>query len=228
MLHGYTSVHLTMRIAVIGTQRSGKTTLINLFSTFPGVCTVQEAAIDLIQEHGPDVVRNPDFQDMLFAEQTQRELEAYRRLEAEEVDVVFCDRTVIDNLAYIKHLREIYEGELDPEAVYPIKEVWLTYISEHPFDLTLLCDPNDIKLVKGMNVAWTADNIEKEKETRWRIHEIFIDVLEELGIAYQLISGTEEARFVYISQVLKERGISIVREGAGTSQEAKFIHDDKS
>lgn len=117
-----------MRIAVIGTQRSGKTTLINLFSTYSGVYIVQEAAIDLIQKHGPNVVRNPDFQDMLFAEQTRRELVAYRKLEAGEVEVVFCDRTVIDNLAYIMYLREIYEGERDPEAVYPIKEEWLTYI----------------------------------------------------------------------------------------------------
>lgn len=74
-----------------------------------------------------------------------------------------------------------------------------------------------------MNVAWTADDIVKERETRWRVHEIFIEVLEELGIEYQLISGTEEARFAYISQILQERGISIVKEGAGTLPEADVI-----
>jgi len=208
-----------MRIAVIGTQRSGKTTIIDFFSNYQNILIVSEAALDLIDEFGEDIVYNPAFQDMLFAEQTQRELDAFRRLEEGDVDVVFCDRTVIDNLAYIKHLREIYEGEVDPETAYPIKQKWLTYIREHPFDLILLCDPCDIELVEGMNAAWTADNIEKERETRLRIHEIFIEVLAELGISYHLISGTVEARFTYISQVLAEKGISIVRENTGTLPE---------
>ncbi len=168
-----------------------------------------------------EIVYDPRFQDMLFLEQTRREQEANRLLEGGKIKVWLCDRTIIDNLAYIRHLRKIYSGDQDPESVYPIKGEWLSYIKENPFDLILLCDPDDINFVQGMNIAWESDKIEDEIRIRSEIHDLYLEVLTELGVAYKIISGTPEIRATYVEGVLQENGISITREGAPCQPEGE-------
>ncbi|MFC1780426.1 AAA family ATPase [Patescibacteria group bacterium] len=202
-----------MRIAVVGTQRSGKTTLVKCFEECLCTHIVQEAATDLIEKHGSEIVYDPRFQDLLFEEQTRREREANRLLGDGKIKVWLCDRTIIDNLAYIRYLRKTYSGDQDPESVYPIRDKWLTYIRENPFDLILLCDPSDISFVQGMNVAWESDELDDELRIRTDIHELYLEVLTELGVNYEIISGTVEERATYVEGVLQERGITITKEG---------------
>lgn len=216
-----------MRIAIIGTQKSGKTTLVKHFQNYPCTHIVQEAAIDLIEEHGGTIVFDPKFQDMLFAEQTRREQEADRLLETGEIKVWLCDRTIIDNLVYIRYLRKIYSGDRNPELVYPIRDEWVSYIKENHFDSILLCDPNDIDLLQGMNVAWQCDypetyvSLDDELRIRSEIHELYLEVLKELGLTYEIISGTVEARTAYVEQILQDKGITITKEGAPSHLESE-------
>ncbi|MBU0975634.1 MAG: ATP-binding protein [Patescibacteria group bacterium] len=214
-----------MRIAVIGTQRSGKTTLVEHFQSCEGIHIVREAALDLILELGSNIVFDPNFQDMLFAEQTRREIEADRLLREGASCAWLCDRTIIDNLVYIRYLRSIYTGEQSPEEVYPIRAEWLEYIRGNPFDLILLCDPGDIELTAGMNVAWEGDSpgaregLESERRIRAEIHGLYIEVLRELGLEYTLLSGSVESRTAYVERFIRASEIAIAREGVSSQVE---------
>lgn len=212
-------------VALIGAQRSGKTTMILLLEALNAGVDIEsrlfyfayEAATDLIRQYGPDIVRDPKFQDMLFEEQTRRE-GAARDLAEQYGGSWIADRTIIDNIAFILYLRQLNPlGSDNPERDFPIRDEWLDYIRDHPFDLVYLCDPDDIELTEGMNVAWTADSIDAERAIRAAVHQCYIEALEMLGVKYELLSGTPEERLQIIRRDITE--INIEREGVTVSAE---------
>jgi len=199
-------------VALIGAQRTGKTTTLQLLEAHNNGAQLpdcdfyfaREAATDLIREHGPDIVRDPRFQDMLFAEQSARE-NAARTLASRFGGTWIADRTIIDNIAFIFYLRKINPlGSDHPENDFPIRSEWLEYIKAHPFDVVYLCDPADIELQPEMNIAWTAGTIDEERRIRNEVHACYIEALAFLDIPYRLLSGTPEERITTIRDTIVE------------------------
>lgn len=65
---------MPMIILLTGVQKSGKTTLTDLYSSsMQSIATVREVAREFVVKHN-DIVSEPEFQDLLFKEQVKREI----------------------------------------------------------------------------------------------------------------------------------------------------------
>src|SRR3989344_6289984 len=158
-----------LKIAFVGTSCIGKTTLLEHYrQQFIGnhnVAFVEEAARIFFQN-------NPHISDR-FSADTQGRVQSLA-LENENVahvtgaEIILCDRSVIDAVAYVR-------AHGDAEGANKLLEkvrFWLpTY---HNF---LLLDPTD--------VPYETDEVRKEDEQkRQKFHNAFIQFFEETQIPY--------------------------------------------
>lgn len=175
------------KFAFVGTSCIGKTTILDhyrqRYSDNPNVVFVEEAARVFFTE-------NPSITDR-FSVEAQGQVQALA-LQNEQVahssgaTVIFCDRSVIDAVAYVRANGD-KEGS---EELLQRVTFWLpTY---HKF---LLLDPADI--------PYATDDIRQEDEvTRQQFHSAFVELFEEKQIPYELLSGTVDERMARIDELL--------------------------
>ena len=175
------------KIAFVGTSCVGKTTLLEAckkkFSSDPTVAFIEEAARAFFSA-------NPDVSDR-FSEKTQEKVQALaleNEVKAQNgaTRLIFCDRSVIDAVAYVRS-----QGNLEGSQNLLNKVLfWLP-----TYDALLLLDPHD--------VPYRTDDIRQEnEETRQQFHNAFIEVFEGAKIPYTLLSGTIEERLQTIQDVV--------------------------
>lgn len=175
------------KIAFVGTSRTGKTAIFEhyqqKFNGHSKVAFVEEAARRYFRDNTHIVDR--------FAKEPQGEIQqlalgAEQKAHASGAEIIICDRSVIDAVAYVRANgdREGSEELLEKVAF------WLpTY---HKF---LLLDPS--------GVPYETDEIRKEdEETRQQFHTAFMELFEEKQILYELVSGTLEERIRRIDDIL--------------------------
>lgn len=186
---------LPKKFALIGTSCVGKTTILNLLpkklqEVFPNkkIVVVEEAARLYFSMRK---TKNP------FSHHHQKNIQFLaKKLERKTLkqfpDIVICDRSVIDAIAY-RHA----VSKMDKKLQFLIKRIkpWLS--SYHHF---FLLDPN--------GVPYKTDNIRQESlNTRMHFHDSFVSVLSMLPISYTLISDlTVEKRVQSIVRIIKHYG----------------------
>lgn len=176
-----------IKIAFIGTSCIGKTTLLNHFRTTDlglRVTIVDEAARDFFQENDVPDRFSAETQKRVQALALTREREAHANLPPP--DIILCDRSVIDAVAYVKATGD------EKGALQLLSDVqfWLSTYTHF-----LLLDPADI--------PYEQDEIRQEDpETRMRFHQAFLDFFAETEIPCELLSGTVEERVARIETIL--------------------------
>lgn len=171
------------RILFTGTLDAGKTTVAELLVNRPDVHVVREVARDLLISN-PAFESHPDLQVKIIDEQTKRELIAKRSLKP----FVILDRSYLDVICYSR-----YFGHSIDEAAL---------IKQLNYDKVLLFSPYDIDVTSTLST--------KMQNYRTSIHEMFIRVLEELAIPYEIVSGDVQRRLSRIQDILISANIAKV------------------
>jgi nicotinamide riboside kinase len=160
-----------VRIAILGAESTGKSTLTAALAARHGTVWVPEYLREFVETEG----RVPYEEDQLgiARRQLQREDALAAGLAdgvAAEPRLLFCDTTPLMTAVYSR----IYWGRvLAPEL--------LALEAAHDYALTLVAAPD---------LPWVPDGLQRDSEAvRRRVHACLLDVLAQRGIAWTLLTG---------------------------------------
>lgn len=165
-----------LRIAILGAESSGKSTLAVALARHYETVWVPEYLREFVDTRG----RVPVESDQYPIARTQMEREDTAAREASRF--LFCDTTPLMTALYSRW----YWGRVDRQ---------LSLLEQrHDYAYTLVTAPDS---------PWEADGLQRESEAvRLTIHEQVVQMLGERGIAYQLVTGSLEQRVLQATGLL--------------------------
>nr|WP_315258317.1 ATP-binding protein [uncultured Duganella sp.] len=165
-----------LRIAILGTASSGKTTLAAALAERHHTLWVPEYLREFVDTAG----RVPVEADQIHIARTQLAREATAAASARTY--LFCDTSPLMTAVYSRH----YFGGIDAE-------------------LALLADAHDyaLTLVTAPDIPWIADGLQRESETvSVTINRMLHEELSARGIPFVPISGSVEQRVAQADHAL--------------------------
>lgn len=177
------------KIALVGTSRIGKTELLNQLESRhdqdSGFAFVPEAARLFFTAH-PEIPQKERFSARVQGQVQDMQWDHERMAINLGATTLVCDRSVLDAVVYTRA-----NGELEgSEELFTKIASWVATYTK-----IFLLDPQDIPYEK--------DDLRQEEETtRQKNHEAFIEVFEEKGIPFELLSGTIEERLARLEDTL--------------------------
>lgn len=166
------------RIAILGAESTGKSTLAPALAKRYGTIWVREYLREFVETEA----RVPFELDQLGIAQTQRA----REDEAEPLAqrFLFCDTTPLMTAVY----SGVYWGRVDPQLE--------ALALHHDYALTLVAAPDG---------PWIPDGLQRESEAvRLQVHQALIERLERQGIGYTLLAGSLEHRVARAAGMLEQ------------------------
>lgn len=150
---------MTTHITITGTHGTGKSTLTR---TLHDICRGQHKKVCMITEVADDCPylinerTTPQAQEWIWHEQLKRELATQNA----DPSVIICDRSLMDNLCYYKHIESHDEETF--EMLYAITKEWMktyTYVVRLPLDIGRLQSGNNPNRSKDITFAREIDKI---------------------------------------------------------------------
>lgn len=164
------------RVAILGAESSGKSTLAAALASHHGTLWVPEYLREFVDTLG----RVPAEGDQYLIARTQMEREDAAALEASRF--LFCDTTPLMTALYSRW----YWGRVDAQLSLLERR--------HDYALTLVTAPDS---------PWEADGLQRESEqVRQTIHEQVLQMLHERDIAYTVVTGSLEQRLLQATRLL--------------------------
>lgn len=169
-----------LRVAILGAESSGKSTLAAALASHVGTLWVPEYLREFVDTTG----RVPREEDQYAIARTQMAREDAAAHEATRF--LFCDTTPLMTAIYSRW----YWNRVDAQ---------LSVLEQrHDYALTLVTAPDG---------PWEADGLQRESEAvRQTIHEQVIQMLDERRIAYTLVAGSLEQRMAQAVRLLASLG----------------------
>ena len=166
-----------MKVAILGAESSGKSTLAPALAAHYGTLWVPE----YLREFVATECRVPREEDQYGIARVQREREDAAAPGASRF--LFCDTTPLMTAVY----SQWYWGRiLDAQ-------------------LALLADRDDyaFTLITAPDGPWEADGLQRDSEqVRQSVHELLLAMLGERAIAYVLLTGSLQQRMLQASRIL--------------------------
>ncbi|ATQ76221.1 nicotinamide-nucleotide adenylyltransferase [Massilia violaceinigra] len=165
-----------LRVAILGAESSGKSTLAAALAAHFGTVWVPEYLREFVDTTG----RVPQESDQFSIAQTQMAREDAAARQASRF--LFCDTTPLMTAIYSRW----YWNRVDAQ---------LSVLEQrHAYAITLVTAPDG---------PWEADGLQRESEAvRQTIHEQVVQMLDERGIRYSLVTGSLEERMVQAVRLL--------------------------
>ena len=164
------------RIAVLGAESSGKSTLCEALARHYGTVWVPEYLREFVDLHA----RVPFESDQYPIACTQREREDAAAARANRF--LFCDTTPLMTALYSRQ----YWGRVDPQLA--------RLDSRHDYAWTLVTAPDS---------PWEPDGLQREsEEVRQKVHRMLVETLEARAIPYVLLEGSLEHRMREVEALL--------------------------
>jgi NadR type nicotinamide-nucleotide adenylyltransferase len=165
------------RVAILGAESSGKSTLAEALATRYGTIWVPEYLREFVDAEG----RVPRESDQFPIARTQREREDAAAAHA--TGLLFCDTTPLMTAVYSLQYWQRVDDQLDALA------------RRHDYALTLVTAPDS---------AWEADGLQRESEAvRQSVHATLLLLLEQRTIDYTLVTGELDSRILQVDFLLK-------------------------
>lgn len=153
-----------LRVAILGAESSGKSTLAEALARRYGTLWVPEYLREFVDAQG----RVPDEEDQYHIARTQKAREDAAAAGATRF--LFCDTTPFMTALYSRW----YWGRVDGQLAQ--------LEARHDYAFTLVTAPDS---------PWVADGLQRESEqVRQTVHEQVIARLDERAIAYLLVTGS--------------------------------------
>jgi NadR type nicotinamide-nucleotide adenylyltransferase len=166
------------RIAILGAESTGKSTLAPALAARYGTLWVPEYLREFVETHQ----RVPFEDDQLGIACTQLAREAAMAASPDARRFLFCDTTPLLTAVYSR----IYWGRVPPAL--------LALEAQHDYAATL---------VAGLDLPWVPDGLQREsEEVRRQVHECLLGVLRERGIPFTLLEGDLPQRMRQVEQIL--------------------------
>jgi len=173
-----TSAVLPLRVAILGTASSGKTTLAAALAERHRTVWVPEYLREFVDVQG----RVPVAGDQFHIASTQREREDAAAQAAG--GYLFCDTAPLMTAVYSRH----YFGGIDDQLA--------RLADGHQGDYALT-------LVTAPDIPWVADGLQREcEEVSVIINRLLMEELAARRIPYVLVSGDPEQRLAQVERVL--------------------------
>jgi NadR type nicotinamide-nucleotide adenylyltransferase len=164
------------RIAILGAESTGKSTLAQALARHYGTLWVPEYLREFVDEHG----RVPYERDQYGIACTQAEREDAAAVRARQF--LFCDTTPLMTAVYSR----VYWRRLDPQlaALAAMRE----------YAVTLVAAPDG---------PWVPDGLQRESEAvRQGVHQLVVATLDERRIPFVLVHGSLPQRLRQVEAVL--------------------------
>jgi NadR type nicotinamide-nucleotide adenylyltransferase len=166
------------RIAILGAESTGKSTLAPALAARYGTLWVPEYLREFVDTHQ----RVPYEDDQPGIARTQRAREDAMAASMGARRYLFCDTTPLMTAVYSR----VYWGRVPPEL--------LEMEAAHDYAVTL---------VAGLDLPWVPDGLMREsEEVRQRVHECLLAVLRERGIPFTLLEGDLPQRMRQVEELL--------------------------
>ncbi|MCW4455985.1 AAA family ATPase [Flavobacterium sp. MXW15] len=175
------------RVAFVGGESSGKTTLARALAARYGSCWAPEYGRELWEAQGGRL----DEADLLRIARVQAGRE--RALAAESRRWLFCDTTPLTTLGYSLSMF----GRADPA---------LQRLAERRYHALFLCAPD---------IPFDQDGTRRDAAFRERQHRWYLQQLERRGWAHTLLRGSLDERIAQVAAVLERLPASATVEPAG-------------
>lgn len=167
-----------MRIAILGAESSGKSTLAAALAEHYHTLWVPEYLREFVDTHG----RVPREEDQYGIALTQKQREDAAALRAARY--LFCDTTPLMTALYSK----VYWGRVDAQLAQ--------LDSVHDYVLTLVTAPDG---------PWVPDGLQRESEAvRQSVHALVLANLRARGIAHTVVSGSPAQRMDQVTALLAQ------------------------
>lgn len=168
------------RVAILGTEASGKSTLAAALADHYGTVWVPEYLREFVDTQG----RVPVAADQIHIARTQLERENDAAPSARRF--LFCDTTPLMTAVYSIH----YFGGIDDQLAV------LAAAHARHYDLTLVAAPD---------MPWEADGLMRDNdEVRQTINRILLEELTARGIPYVPVGGGIEQRVALVADALNK------------------------
>jgi NadR type nicotinamide-nucleotide adenylyltransferase len=164
------------RIAILGAESSGKSTLAGALAARYNTVWVPEYLREFVELHA----RVPHEVDQADIARIQREREDAAAKNASEF--LFCDTTPLMTGVYSRH----YWGRVDARTALLERR--------HDYAFTLVTAPDS---------PWEADGLQRDSEqVRQAVHERLVGLLREREIAFLLVSGSLQQRVLQADRLI--------------------------
>lgn len=165
------------RVAILGAESSGKSTLAEALARRYGTVWVPEYLREFVDTRG----RVPFESDQYPIARTQREREEAAAGRANRY--LFCDTTPLMTALYSRQ----YWGRVDPQLA--------RLDGVHDYAWTFVTAPDS---------PWEPDGLQREsEEVRRKVHAMLVATLAERGISYVLLEGELMQRLERVEGLLK-------------------------
>jgi NadR type nicotinamide-nucleotide adenylyltransferase len=166
-----------LRVAILGAESSGKSTLAAALASHYGTVWVPEYLREFVATMGR--VPQEDDQYGIACIQQQREDAAAAHADR----FLFCDTTPLMTAIYSRW----YWGRVDAQLAQLARR--------YEYDFTIVTAPDS---------PWEADGLQRDSEVvRQGVHQLLLLMLAERGIPYQLVSGSLPQRMLQADRLLK-------------------------
>lgn len=175
-----------LRVAVLGAESSGKSTLCEALASVHDTLWVPEYLREFVETQG----RVPFEADQFGIARTQREREdaAAAAVAARGGRLLFCDTTPLMTALYSR----VYWDRVDTQLA--------ALAAVHDYALTLVTAPD---------TPWIADGLMREsEEVRARVYAMVVNELDARGIPFVLVEGSLPQRVRQVEQALKVLGVA--------------------
>lgn len=167
-----------LRIAILGAESSGKSTLALALAERYRTCWVPEYLREFVETGGRVPVSGDQY--AIAATQVQREDAAALQAQG----YLFCDTTPLMTAIYSDYY---FDGADAPLAAL---------VAARHYDLTVVTAPDS---------PWVADGLQRDSdEVRQRIHQMLLDELARRRIPCLLVSGALEQRVAQVASALAD------------------------
>lgn len=164
------------RIAILGAESSGKSTLAATLAAHYGTLWVPEYLREFVDAHG----RTPHEADQYGIARTQMERE--NEAAARATRFLFCDTTPLMTALYSR----VYWNRVDERLA--------VLESAHEYALTLVAAPDS---------PWVADGLQRVSEQeREKVHRMVLATLDEREIPFVLVEGGLPRRLRQVEDLL--------------------------
>lgn len=168
-----------LRVAILGAESSGKSTLAAALAARYETLWVPEYLREFVETQG----RVPREEDQYPIARTQMEHEDAAALRANRL--LFCDTTPLMTAIYSRWYWNRVDGQLSVLA------------QRHDYALTLVTAPDG---------PWQEDGLQRESdEVRQAIHQQVAEMLTDRGIQYLTVHGALGERLLQVVQLLSDK-----------------------